>query len=447
MQLATKQEDLKVIEDKVAALQLQLMRARSKNENLSGDREGCEARARRAEILLSSLGQGSQEWSAKQQELEQNLKLVIGNSFMMAAFMAYAGPFPAEYRSEMVEAWLKTFQTLAIPTDQNWRCVDVLTDPNQVPQWQLQSLPLDKQSVENAILATRGELFPLMIDPQGQGNKWIKRCKEDASFEVLKLTTPNFLKTLEGCIRDGGSVLLENVDEALDPCLDPILVKQVFNKDGQAGDFIQLGASEVLYHRDFRLFITTLIANPHFQDDISSKVTVIDFTITSNGLEDRVLTEILRCERPELADQRDLLVKQLSADKFEVDRIDKAVLKMLGEAGEDLLADDKLIIALGQSKQSKYDTEERISNATTEMNSISEVADLHRPAAAKASIMFTTLAEMSALQPMYSCSPEFFVCLLRPNTFRAEELCEFLFKKICLGLFEDHKLLFAFLFA
>jgi dynein heavy chain len=42
---------------------------------------------------------------------------------------------------------------------------------------------------------------------------------------ITKLTEPNMLKTIENAIRFGQIVLLENVEEDLDPALEPVLLK------------------------------------------------------------------------------------------------------------------------------------------------------------------------------------------------------------------------------
>ena len=71
-----------------------------------------------------------------------------------------------------------------------------------------------------------------MIDPQGQANKWIKNMESEAGLLLIKLTQSDYLRTLENAIRVGAPVLLENVEEELDPPLEPILLKQVFKQGG-----------------------------------------------------------------------------------------------------------------------------------------------------------------------------------------------------------------------
>ena len=44
---------------------------------------------------------------------------------------------------------------------------------------------------------------------------------------MIKLTDPNFLRTLENSIRIGMPVLCEELGEGLDPALEPVLLKQV----------------------------------------------------------------------------------------------------------------------------------------------------------------------------------------------------------------------------
>lgn len=71
-----------------------------------------------------------------------------------------------------------------------------------------------------------------MIDPQGQANKWVKNMEKEFKLSVIKLTDADYMRTLENCITFGNPCLLENVQEELDPSLEPLLLKQTY-KQGQ----------------------------------------------------------------------------------------------------------------------------------------------------------------------------------------------------------------------
>ena len=50
--------------------------------------------------------------------------------------------------------------------------------------------------------------WPLMIDPQGQANKWVKNMEKANNLHVIKLTDSDFVRTLENCIQFGTPVSL-----------------------------------------------------------------------------------------------------------------------------------------------------------------------------------------------------------------------------------------------
>lgn len=79
-------------------------------------------------------------------------------------------------------------------------------------------------------------------------------------------------------------MLLEEVSESLDPSLDQIFQKAVFKEDGVQK--IQLGDKSLFYDSNFKLMLTTKIQNPHFLPEICIKLTVINFSITFEGLEE-----------------------------------------------------------------------------------------------------------------------------------------------------------------
>merc|ERR1719253_1752809 len=112
-------------------------------------------------------------------------------------FISYNGPFTAEFRKDLVQQWVDYAKECELTTDPTWRIADVLVDPAEVREWNIQGLPQDQLSVENGIMVTRGRRWPLMIDPQGQANRWVRSKGKAKNIGIIKLSTPNFLRTLE----------------------------------------------------------------------------------------------------------------------------------------------------------------------------------------------------------------------------------------------------------
>ena len=48
---------------------------------------------------------------------------------------------------------------------------------------------------------------------------------------------------------------------------------------------IRLGVDNIDYDEDFKLYMTTKLPNPHYLPEICIKVTLINFTVTFEGLE------------------------------------------------------------------------------------------------------------------------------------------------------------------
>ncbi|KAK6964801.1 Dynein heavy chain 6 axonemal, partial [Biomphalaria glabrata] len=108
--------------------------------------------------------------------------------------------------------WTKRLIELQIPATENMTLVSVLADIYEIRQWNADGLPRDAVS----------------IDPQEQASRWIRNREALNKLKIIKLSKSNFLRTLEACIRAGLPVLMEYVGEALDPALEPVLLKQTF---------------------------------------------------------------------------------------------------------------------------------------------------------------------------------------------------------------------------
>jgi dynein heavy chain, axonemal len=149
-----------------------------------------------------------------------------------------------------------------------------------------------------------------VFDLQGAANKYIRNmCKKDGCL-ILKLSEANYVRNLENAIQFGKPVLLENISEALDATLEPLLLKQTFKQGGTT--CIKLGDAVIEYSQHFRFFMTTKLRNPHYAPEICVKVALLNFMTTPDGLEDQLLGIVVAEERPNLEEEKSKLIIQVS---------------------------------------------------------------------------------------------------------------------------------------
>jgi len=101
-------------------------------------------------------------------------------------------------------------------------------------------------------------------------------------------------------LENGWPVLIESIENEVDPMLDPILEKQIIHK-GRAR-LINIADQEMDYDEKFRLYMTSRLANPLFSPELAAKTTIIDFTVTQGGLEQQLLGRLISMEQKSLED-------------------------------------------------------------------------------------------------------------------------------------------------
>ncbi|XP_066123630.1 dynein axonemal heavy chain 6 [Saccopteryx bilineata] len=455
--LKEKRALLKQVEDQIQTLQNEYDKSVNEKESLAKTMALTKARLIRAGKLTAALGDEQVRWEETIQKFNEEIANIIGNVFIAAACVAYYGAFTAQYRQLLIECWIKDCQSLEIPINPSFSLINTFGDPYEIRQWNTDGLPRDMISTENGILVTQGRRWPLMIDPQDQANRWIRNKEVRNGLKIIKLTDSNFLRTLENSIRLGLPVLLEEIKETLDPALEPVLLKQSFISGGRL--LIRLGDSDIDYDKNFKFYMTTKLPNPHYLPEVCIKVTIINFTVTKSGLEDQLLSDVVRLEKPELEEQRVKLIVRINADKNQLKSIEDKILKMLFTSEGNILDNEELIDTLQDSKITSGAIKSRLKEAESTELMINVAREKYRPIATQGSVMYFVIASLSEIDPMYQYSLKYFKQLFNTTietSVKADDLQQRMdilleqtlltaYVNVSRGLFEQHKLIYSFM--
>ncbi|XP_062849650.1 dynein axonemal heavy chain 2 [Trichomycterus rosablanca] len=455
--LAEAQAKLQEVGEKLEKLKKQYDEKLAQKEELRKKSEDMELKLDRAGKLVSGLAGERERWEETVKGLERDMGYLVGDCLLAAAFLSYMGPFLSNYRDELLtNIWMKQFKELEVPCSPSFSFAVFLSKATAVRDWNIQGLPSDAFSTENGVIVTRGNRWPLMVDPQGQALKWIKNMESKRGLKVIDLQMPDFLRILENAVQFGSPVLLQNVQEELDPSLAPILNKSLTQVGGRL--LMRLGDKEVEYNPEFRFYITTKLSNPHYTPEISTKTTIVNFAVKEQGLEAQLLGIVVRKERPELEEQKDSLVINIASGKRKLQELEDEILRLLNEATGSLLDDVQLVNTLQTSKVTATEVSEQLETSEQTEIKIDTAREAYRPCAQRASILFFVLNDMSRIDPMYQFSLDAYIELFNlsiEKSQRSQKLEERIvnlnnyhtyavYRYTCRGLFERHKLLFSF---
>eukprot|EP00770_Monocercomonoides_exilis_P005227 MONOS_5201.1-p1 / transcript=MONOS_5201.1 / gene=MONOS_5201 / organism=Monocercomonoides_exilis_PA203 / gene_product=dynein haevy chain 3, outer dynein arm alpha / transcript_product=dynein haevy chain 3, outer dynein arm alpha / location=Mono_scaffold00149:3327-12824(+) / protein_length=3165 / sequence_SO=supercontig / SO=protein_coding / is_pseudo=false len=406
-----------------------------------------------ANALITGLSGERKRWSEEIIQFDEDIKKFVGDVCLASSFLCYAGPFNSEYREILRDEWLKDLKRRNIPIQKDLSLTKFCTDEATVAEWNAQGLPTDDLSIQNGIVITTSDRYPLLIDPQGQGRSWIINKEKD-----LKITTLNhryFRNYLEECVSLGKSLLIEDIQEELDPVLDSILEKQ-FVKAGSKSFTVRIGDKDVDYDKNFKLFMTTKLPNPHFSPEVCAKTSVVDFTVTMKGLEQQILGRVIEKERSELEEQRHQVLNDVAANKKMVQQYERDLLYRLSESKGNLLDDDEMIAVLRNTKKAAQEVAEKLSIGEITEAKINEAREEYRPVATRASILYFLIGEMTLVNSMYNTSLAVFLRLFDISMDRSEKspiaskrienIINFatfhIFRYVSRGLFSNHKILY-----
>ena len=402
-------EELAEVTTKVHALKEKYDVSVAEKNRLKAEAEQMQLLLDRADKLVSGLAGENERWQTSIKEFEGNLHRCIGDSLVAAAFLSYAGPFDTRYRTTLVSGWQATVKQRQIPFSESFMFFEFCSKPSEIREWRIAGLPADDFSTENGCCVTRSSRWPLAIDPQSQAKKWIHKIYN----EKLLVTTPGdvtLLRAVERGITFGFAVLVEDISEEIDPSLEPVLARAI-RKIGNR-HVLSLGDKELDYSPEFRLLLTTRLANPHYAPEVSTKTCIVNFAVVQEGLEAQLLSTIVANEMPALEKQNAELTIRVAVGKKKLVDLEDEILRLLSETQGSLLESADLVDTLQKSKVTSNDVSCQLREAEDTAAQISTKREEFRCAAIRSSIAYFVLADMSRVDAMYAFSLDAYVDLL-----------------------------------
>jgi dynein heavy chain len=151
--------------------------------------------------------------------------------------------------------------------------------------------------------------------------------------------------------------------------------------------------------------LTTKIQNPHFLPETCIKLTVVNFSITFEGLEEQMLADVIKNEEPEVEEQRDSLIIELATSRNGLINLRRKILNELAASNSETILDNVVLIeTLEICKTQSVKILESLYEAEQVEIKINATRDKYRVTATRGSLIYFSIVELSLIDPMYQNS-------------------------------------------
>lgn len=182
--------------------------------------------------------------------------------------------------------------------------------------------------------------------------------------------------------------------------------------------------------------------------------------MTLEGLEEQMLVDVVIHEKPETEKARDTLILNLAALETEKRSIEIKILKTLADSNEETILDgDQLIEILDTSKYKASLIKQQLEDSIVIEAEITETRNQYAEVSARGSVLYFVITDLAIIDPMYQYSLGYIKKLFNDairDSAKDDDLArrieilidcitKSIYKNICRGLFEKHKMIYSFL--
>ncbi|XP_065213411.1 dynein axonemal heavy chain 3-like [Planococcus citri] len=380
-------------------------------------------------------------WFELETELDKALVRSVGDIFLSSAFITYLSYFSSEFRKQIIKEWCNQCKEMQLPLSPEYTFSTNFIDSDDIRFWNMAKLSTDAASVDNYTIISKTIYLPVIIDPQGQGRNYIQYVESKNDLQIVKITDQDYVDNLKKAITNGQPVLLQDIPEKLDDVIVSLIHFNTFKEEDVT--YLRLNKENVPLNSDFKVYVTCSKPKPIFTPDINNTVTIINFEMTSEGLENCLLRVVISVDAPDLEEQNNNLLLQCAEDSRTLYQTEDKILNVLSSSIGNILEDETALQTLNDSKNLLEQIREKQKHSLAAEENLKEAYKLYKIICKQVTSMYFGIQNLQQMNALYCFSVHWFICLFQqavkksPKSQVMEQRINFVNKRFTCDLYRE----------
>ena len=362
-----------------------------------------------AQSLLDKLSGERNRWSDQCTTLANSLNTIIYSAILGAAAVTLLPAQSEDIRAQLLEQWK------LLCNQPTFDIQSFLSSETQILTHRANGLPSDNLSTHNALSILHTVQVPLIVDSNGSATEWLRNTLMSQANTVVEYTTytdERFSNTVELAVRFGKTLVIHSID-CIQPYLYP-LIRSNFFKNGSRYS-VQLGGRLVDYNESFKLYLTSRSSAIKLNVNDIANINVINFTVTTSGLQNQLLAITLQHDRPELEAEKSKLLASEDELRHRLSELENELLGELAGSQGNLLENVNLVDSLNQTKSQSNEALAALEKSSAIQHDLDAQRDVYRPLAIIGAKLYFLLTQLPTVNNMYTFSLQSFTRLFNSN--------------------------------
>ena len=402
------------LKDRLAQVQAQYESAEAEKQSTLKEMQSCESRLALAQRLLSALDNENERWSEEVSKLGGQITYVLGDSLMGTALRVYGGVFQQVEREALFQSLIAFFEGCSISLSPDHDPTLGLATEVDKATWANEGLHSDASSKQNAaiVLSVSPSTVCFLVDPQSQCMEWLRgHFKAVGQTVVVAACYTDELRTvIKKAVTRGDVVVAETADDErpLDPFLSPLIFQRISRTGSQLS--VVLDDQEYEYSPNFRLFLRSRDPRHPLSPEEQSAMTVVNFTVSRESLEELLLYVVLHQEKSELEEEYRTAVRAINDLSIRLHELEDSLIKKLSQCSETML-DPEVVASMESLKVGAKDVQAKMQTRLRTRAELTAAMHAYKALAARGSVFFFVVQELRNVDNLYQYSLAWYVSI------------------------------------